>query len=333
MKICELGEFGLIDFIKRFCQFDSRNVIKGIGDDCAVIQSSANNVILITTDTLVEDVHFFKDKIHPGNLGQKAMSVNISDIAAMGGTPENAFVSLSIPSDLDVDYIQSLYEGFKSAADNYNIGIIGGDTTLSPDKIVISITLIGSMPEDEVLYRSGAQTGDKIFITGSLGSSSAGLDIIKNEIDQDKWAKLTMSHLYPVPGIPAGRLIASSKLANSMIDISDGLIADLNHLCTESHLGAEIDFNKIPLDDEIRQFCSEAGKNIEEYVLYGGEDYVLLGSVPLSNESELAEILQIHGLDYAIIGQMTEETGIYLSYSGNDKRKVDPRGYDHFKND
>jgi thiamine-monophosphate kinase len=177
MKLSQIGEFGFIDRIKAGCLIREKNVIKAIGDDCCVFRTSGDLVTLLTTDMLVENIHFIRNAMPPFSLGRKALAVNISDIAAMGGTPREAVISIAIPNSVDVEYLDALYDGMKSMAREFDVNLLGGDTTSSPEHLVINIALVGEEAEDEILYRSGAKPGDVIFLTGDVGSSAAGLDI------------------------------------------------------------------------------------------------------------------------------------------------------------
>ncbi|MEE8417582.1 MAG: thiamine-phosphate kinase, partial [candidate division Zixibacteria bacterium] len=204
MKINELGEFGFINRIKEGCLVRSEGIIKAIGDDCAVLKSTDGSAILLTTDMLVENVHFRCDRTTPFLLGRKSLAVNISDIAAMGGNPKEALVAIAIPKQSEIEFLDGLYDGIKSIAAEYNINLLGGDTVSSPKNLVISITLMGEAPEDEVLYRSGAAVGDIIFLTGTVGSSAAGLDIAGEKRRFDKKDLLLAAHFDPVPHVKAG---------------------------------------------------------------------------------------------------------------------------------
>jgi len=233
MKLSDLGEFGLIRKIKSIIGLPGDGVIKGIGDDCAVVEKSAGNVTLLTTDILVEKIHFKKEFTSPQNLGRKALAINISDIAAMGGSPLFALISLAAPESTEADYISKLISGVDSMADGFGVSVIGGDTSLSPDRLIINIFVIGKALKDRVLYRSGAKPEQIIFVTGEIGSSAAGLDILKRGIETEKYGWLINAHVSPYPHIKEGNMIASSGLATSLIDISDGVISDLRHICEE----------------------------------------------------------------------------------------------------
>ena len=211
MKFNEIGEFGFIESIRKQCRTSPKNVIKGIGDDCAVFRANPNRVFLFTTDMLVEGVHFLMDKITPYQLGWKAVAVNLSDIAAMGGIPLHALISIGIPVTTEVELIKDLYRGMNDICSHYNVNVLGGDTVASKDKLIINVCLLGDGKEHSVLYRHGASPGDTIYLTGYVGDSSIGLKILKNEIlaTGDSRKQFIKAHNEPWPLIETGRIIAN----------------------------------------------------------------------------------------------------------------------------
>ena len=331
MNLREIGEFGFIDRVKAGCLIREENVIKAIGDDCCVFRTSGNLVTLLTTDMLVENIHFLREAIPPYLLGRKALAVNISDIASMGGIPREAVISIAIPKSLDIEYLDAFYDGIKSMAREFDINLLGGDTTSSPEHLVINIALVGEEKEDEVLYRSGAKPGDVIFLTGIVGSSAAGLDILLNKRDIDSWEELFGAHHNPTPHIKAGRIIASLKVANSMIDISDGLASDLGHICIESKVGAVIKEEKIPTSVKFKEYRNKYSLDFEYLTLHVGEDYVLLGTVPRENSDKLEKALKAEDCDYFPIGRIIDGTGIQLKMGDGSIKPINPHGYDHFR--
>ncbi len=331
MKLKEIGEFGFIDRIKNGCFIREKNVIKAIGDDCCVFRTSSNLVTLLTTDMLVENIHFLREPMSTFKLGRKSLAVNISDIAAMGGTPREAVISIAIPDSINVEYLDSLYNGMKAIAGEFDVNLLGGDTTASPQHLVINISLVGEIAEDEILYRSGAKAGDKIFLTGTIGSSAAGLDLILSNREFEKGEELIEAHFNPLPHIKAGRQIAISKLANSMIDVSDGVASDLGHICIESNLGAVIDESQLPVTELFKNYCKEFNLDFEKLSLHVGEDYVLLGTVPAENSAKLSAILNANGCQLYIIGEMINGSGIKIKGFDGNLRPIKASGYDHFK--
>ncbi len=333
MKFDEIGEFGFIESIKKECITTLKDVIKGIGDDCAVFGPSSGRVLLFTTDMLVEDIHFLKSKMSPYQLGWKSIAVNLSDIAAMGGRPLILLISLAIPAEMDVEIIQDLYKGMKDICEHHKVNIVGGDTVASPDKLVINVSLIGDAKENEVLYRSGARPGDSIYLTGNVGDSFAGLKILKKEISSPKSiaSYFIKIHNEPKPLIETGMTIAASGFANAMIDVSDGLLPDLGHICKESGVGALLFRSKIPLSSELKLLASRVKFNPLDLALSGGEDYILLLTVPEANIKCFEMVCKDKGLlPLYLIGEIKEEKGIRMVNDDGSIEEISMRGFNHF---
>ncbi len=239
----EIGEFEFIDKISPGCLRRPDRVIKAIGDDAAAFKSPPpDQVMLLTTDLLIEQVHFVKEATSGFDLGYKALAVNLSDIAAMGGTALEAFISIGIPATCAVDFIEDFYRGLKFLAAEFNVNILGGDTTGSKTDIIINIAVVGSVAPDELLGRDCAQTGDLIFSTGFLGDSRAGLHLLLNPYETacDAWAELEQAHRRPRPHLSEGRFLATQPSVHAAIDVSDGLSSDLSHLLKASGKGARL---------------------------------------------------------------------------------------------
>ncbi|UCF71888.1 MAG: thiamine-phosphate kinase [Deltaproteobacteria bacterium] len=333
MKFSEIGEFGFIESIKKECVTSLKGVIKGIGDDCAVFGPYSGRLLLFTTDMLVEDIHFVRDTITPYQLGWKAIAVNLSDIAAMGGKPLFILISLAIPVEMDVELIQDFYKGMKDICRHYKVDIVGGDTVASPDTLTINVSLIGEVKENEILYRSGARPGDKIFLTGAVGDSSAGLKILKNEISPPDsiGGHFIKAHNEPKPLIETGRIIATSRLASAMIDLSDGLLSDLGHICKESGVGAILFRSKIPLSSQLKSLASIANFNPLDLALSGGEDYVLLLTVPEAKIQDLDLLSKDkRPSPLYLIGEIREQGGIRMVNDDGSVEEIGPRGFNHF---
>jgi len=333
LKFSEIGEFGFIESIKKECITSLKGVIKGIGDDCAVFGPYSGRVLLFTTDMLVEDIHFLMDKITPYQLGWKAIAVNLSDIAAMGGRPLFILLSLGIPVEMNVALIQDIYKGMKDICEHYRVNILGGDTVASPDKLIINISLIGDAIEKEVIYRSGARPGDKIYLTGNVGDSAAGLKILKNEISPPNsiGSHFIKVHNEPKPLIETGRIIATSGLASAMIDLSDGLLSDLGHICKESGVGAMLFRSKIPLSSELKILASLANFNPLDLALSGGEDYLLLITVPEEKIQDLELLFKDkRPSPLYLIGEIREKEGIGMVNDDGSIEEISIRGFNHF---
>lgn len=331
--LTDIGEFGFIESIKDDCHFSLKDLVKGIGDDCAAIGPYDNRYLLLTTDLLIEDIHFIMDQTNPFDLGKKSMYVNVSDIAAMGGSPLHSLVSIAVPQSIPLEVLQDIYQGMKEVCRKYRFNILGGDTSASRDRLMINVAIIGEVPQKEILYRSGAKTGDRIYVTGPLGDSTAGLKILKGEIKAPGGAKdfFLEAHHLPQPEIDTGRRIARSGLAHAMIDISDGLIADLGHICEASKLGARIYKESIPLSEELKNLCAAGGLEAYELALYGGEDYKLLFTVPAEKSSRLEESFsdERNGNLYPI-GEIIAGNEIRMVFEETREKILTIKGYNHF---
>jgi thiamine-monophosphate kinase len=331
VNLKDIGEFGFIERIRKGCLIRDKNVIKGIGDDCCVFKISGDLAVLLTTDMLVENVHFLLGTISPYELGRKSLAVNISDIAAMGGDPREAVISIAIPDNVDLEFLDGVYEGMKSMAKEFDINLLGGDTTFSPQHLVINIALVGKATEDEILYRSGARVDDVIFLTGAVGSSAAGLDIIMTGCSFNEQEELLKAHHDPSPHVKEGRIIASMGIVNSLIDVSDGVAADLGHICAESGLGASIEEMSIPTTTNFQAYCKQKNQDSIQLSLHVGEDYVLLGTVPPRAAGQLGEALMSEGCEFYPIGRMVLEPGLRLQRSDGSIEPIEVLGWDHFR--
>jgi thiamine-monophosphate kinase len=331
VKLKDIGEFGFIERIKGGCLIRNENVIIGIGDDSCVFKTSAEVASLLTTDMLVEQIHFLLEAIPPYQLGRKSLAVNMSDIAAMGGTPKEAVLSVAIPDTVDLEYLDALYDGMKAMAKEFEVNLLGGDTTSSPGPLIINIALVGEAQKEEVLYRSTAKVGDVVFLTGPVGSAAAGLDIILKGRGADEWEELIEAHHNPYPQIKTGRIIASMKVANSLIDVSDGVAADLGHICTESKLGAIIEEEMIPTTAQFRAYCAKFQENSRHLSLHVGEDYVLLGTVPEESATRLQKALESNGCQFHPVGKTVAESGLRLEGSDGSVEVIGAIGWDHFR--
>lgn len=331
MKIKELGEFRFIDRIKLDCLVRPEGVIKAIDDDSCVFKIPENKVNLLTTDMLVENIHFLRDAIAPFTLGRKSIAVNISDIAAMGGVPGEAVISLAIPETVEVEYLDKFYGGMRSMCGEFQVNILGGDTTSSPQHLVINVALTGWAAQDEVLYRSGARPGDIIFLTGNIGSSAAGLDIVLSNREFAGKQELLAAHFDPRPQVKEGRIIAGLKAAHSLIDVSDGVASDLGHICRQSGVGAVLEKDSIPVSETFKKYCAEFRVDSEKLSLHVGEDYVLLGTHPEKSAGTLKAALESNGCKYFPIGRIIDGSGITLKLPDGSVRAIPDRGYDHFR--
>ena len=331
MQLKKVGEFPLIDIILKQTNTSHPSVIKGIGDDAAVIAENSDRCLLITTDILREDIHFKKTFTTPYLLGKKCLSVNLSDIAAMGGTPFYYFVSISVPPEISLNFIKELYRGMHQRAKEFNTVLLGGDTVSSLKDIVISITLIGKAKKKSVIYRNSAKKGDLVYVTGYPGESALGLLMLKKDKESFKRRSAVNKHLDPCPRIEIGKTLAEKNLANSMLDISDGLLADLGHITCQSKKGARIYLSQIPLSNTYKKECLKFSKDIYNPALFGGEDYELLFTSAARNKTKIKNLSKKLGIPITCIGEITEAPKeIIVLDSSNKKMKIKNSGYRHF---
>ena len=334
MKLKDIGEFGFIERISRGCLIQPDGIIKAIGDDAAVYRPESKKLALVTTDLLVERVHFLRDATSGYNLGYKALAVNLSDIAAMGGTAKNAYVSIAIPDDCALDYLEDIYLGMKSLAVQFNVNILGGDTTRSKRDLIINIAVTGSAPEKEVLFRDTAQVGDIILTDGFLGDSRAGLHLLLNQIKADKpyLEALLNAHLLPGPSLLEGRFLASRTGVHAAIDVSDGLSSDLGHILKSSKVGARLFADKIPLSPALVQFCQYLKLDPLEFALAGGEDYTLLVAIdPAEVDRIVSEFNDTFHRPLYQMGHITDTDQLELVETDGHMRTLVPTGWNHFK--
>ncbi|MEN8136136.1 MAG: thiamine-phosphate kinase [Thermodesulfobacteriota bacterium] len=327
-----LSEKGIIERIRQQSTSGSAELLLGIGDDCAVIKRGGGLVELVTTDTLVEKVHF--DSVwHPSELlGRKAAAVNLSDVAAMGGRPRYCLLSLALPVGFAESWLDQFMAGFLAVLSEHGVLLIGGDTVKSEGGYLISVTVMGEAPEAEILLRSAARPGDLIMVSGPLGNAAAGLEICRRGLggENDGWQELIAAHLDPTPETVLGRVLAASGLVNGMMDLSDGLATDLAHLCCESGVAAEIDGGLLPLSDNLRDAAESLGCDHMSWALSGGEDYRLLFTVPSVHSEKLREDVRRElGRDLVSVGRIVAGKGVVL-IDGAKRLDISYHGYDHF---
>lgn len=330
MDLKKTGEFGLLDKLRSKIRRHSKNIKIGAGDDCAVVESSGCDM-LYTTDILIENVHFDLKYFSPKRLGEKAITINLSDIAAMGGTPLYILISLGIPASTSVEFIEKLYQGFASMAKKYKCSIIGGDISKSIKGLIVSINIIGEIKKNTFVRRSGAKIKEKIFITGDIGDSAAGLERLRRTTNMKN--KMIEKHLSPKPRLKEGQILAQEIGVSAMIDLSDGLASDLRRICEESKCGARIYLNKIPLSVNLRRMGKSKNKNILNYALFGGEDYELLFTIEDKRIERLQKRWQNMKIPITYIGEILDKKNeITLVYPDGKEKPLSKKGYDHFKN-
>lgn len=323
-------EFDFINKIKPK-QTNQSSLVKGIGDDAAVFKSNYMFDELICMDTMVEGVHFTKQTMTPYMVGFKALAVNISDIAAMGGIPTYYLVSIAIPKDWTEEALKEIYAGMSEIANKYSMDLIGGDTVSSKQGLVVTVTVCGKIEQGKSLFRSNAIPGDVVFVVGQLGASAAGLELLLNNGIDHNYSEnekmLLNAHQKPEPQVEAGRILATSGENVSLNDISDGLASEANEIAEASKVDLHIESEKIPRSIYIKNYQQEDQKR---WCLFGGEDYLLIGTMSKSSFQKLNQTFDQKGIPISIIGEVTGGSGtVYLS--NNNKKEILPKkGFNHF---
>ncbi len=302
-----------------------KDVVLGVGDDAALTRVPTDKLLVVATDTMVENTHFFPDA-SPRSIGHKCLAVNLSDFAAMGAEPAWASIALTLPS-ADEAWVKEFTDGLFEIADYYHVQIVGGDTTQGP--LSVSVSLKGFISEEKVLLRSGAKVGDWIYVTGSLGDSALAVDSKLKGLELQEPHKSSIEEKF---NFPAARLAAGQMLrhaATSAIDVSDGIVQDLQHILNASNVGAEIDVDKLPISVAVESSCDRL--QAERYALTGGEDYELLFTVPEEKKGYLEQNATAMGVNFTCIGQIKNgENKLVLVKEGEVYSFDDAPGYQHF---
>jgi len=337
MKVKNIGEFELIKRISKLLPPLGHDVVVGVGDDVAVVELDENYYALLTCDVQIQRVHFDLNFITPYQLGKRAVAVNISDIAAKGGIPLHFLVSLALPSHTEVKWIEELYRGIAEEAAKYNVDVIGGNLSSIGGPLVVDLFLLGKVKKEHLLLRSGAEPGDSVFVTGSLGDAAAGLKILLNKelskkIPECEKDFLVAKYLSPTPRLEIGQLIAASKKASAMIDLSDGLSSDISRICEESDVGVRIWVDKIPISEEMKKVARLIGVQDWVLALKGGEDYELCFVCSREKSCDLLKKIAQKGISVTEIGEIVhKKRGKVLVL--NEKEIPLEDGWEHFKNE
>jgi thiamine-monophosphate kinase len=326
VNVKELGEFGLIARIAGRVR-PGIGVETGIGDDAAVTKPSAGSLTLTTTDMLVEGVHFDLSLSDPLTLGRKSLSVNLSDIAAMGGEPRHYLLSMAIPSTISVEFLDDFIRGMLGRADEFGVSLIGGDTCSSKSGLIISVTVMGEQLPGEIIRRSGAVQGDMVFVTGTVGDSALGLEMLKRG---ERGGPATEKHLDPPPRVTEGIALAKARIPTAMIDVSDGLLADLGHILECSEAGARLELDKIPFSSFFLEKCGPPSDESISLALAGGEDYELLFTAPAYRKVEVFDMFERLGTPVTAIGEITADRRLSIVKSDGAEYTVLKRGFNHF---
>jgi thiamine-monophosphate kinase len=335
-----LDEFGLIRAWtegRQSEQFLARaGVTLGIGDDAAVVTHSAGQEWLLAMDTMVEEVHFRNETMSASDVGYKALAANVSDIAAMGGTPKFALVSVCVPPSWDASRMERLYDGLYACAERYGVAIIGGDTTSAPKHLVVSVTVVGTVEAGRAIRRNGALPGHFVFLTGPTGLAAGGLHgMLKNaepsSVPISIPSRLIQAHQHPIPSVRAGRLLSEEGWGASLNDVSDGVASEAWEIAEASGMRLRLKEAQLPLSGDLVAYSRDHGIDPLEFVLYGGEDYVLLGTADRQCELAMRERFRSEGIPLFIIGEVEEGVpGVVLETSTGATKPVGKRGYNHF---
>ncbi|WP_305042732.1 thiamine-phosphate kinase [Geoalkalibacter sp.] len=326
MKLAEIGEFGFIARVRQRAE-SCADLVLGIGDDCAASRPAPGELLLTSTDLLIEDVHFRRAWSDPRTLGRKSVSVNVSDVAAMGGKPASLYLGLGIPGGVAVEDLDAFADGVLEACAEYGAVLAGGDTCRSPGPWFISVTVQGRVPEGELLTRQGARPGDLLWVSGRLGDSALAL---RELLAGGRPAPaLAARHLDPSARVALGRALAVQGLATAMIDVSDGLLADLGHILDSSVVGARVERDALPLSSLFRDALT-AEPALLDLALAGGEDYELLFTSPPQCAAAVAA-LAADGVPVTQIGRiLPQEDGLLLVDALGRPCPLPRRGFDHF---
>ncbi|HEX8846650.1 MAG TPA: thiamine-phosphate kinase [Pyrinomonadaceae bacterium] len=314
----------------------------GIGDDAAVIRQQSGRDTIITTDLLVEGIDFRLDTTTPRLLGYKALAVSLSDIAAMGARPRHALLSIGVSERIwNSEFVDELYEGFFALADTYQVALVGGDVSRTPERIIIDSIVLGETAHARAVPRNGARPGEHLFVTGALGSAAAGLRLLEQgaHLSDSRpgstygraTEQLLLRQLRPEPRVPWGALLGEERVATAMIDISDGLSSDLAHLCRESGVGALLYASRIPIDPAVVSVCGRRALDPLLLALHGGEDFELLFTVRPRDLARLPRALG--GIPLTYIGDVTDDAGRIRISEGQRVWTLEPGGFEHFESD
>ena len=331
--IGDLGEFGLIERIAAVAGAPAPGTVLGIGDDTAVLDTGGPHLLLATVDIQVEDRHFSRATATPEQIGARAAAVNLSDIAAMGGWPSWALVSLGLPKDLDVAWVEGLYRGLNEQLGRFGAAVVGGNLS-SADQIVIDLTLLGEVARDRLVRRDGAQPGDVILVTGDLGASGAGLAALTAGLDStDAYvAAVVARHRLPTPRLFAAQALAATGFVTAMIDLSDGLAGDLPHITDRSGVGAIVDAGALPVAPAARSIAGRLGLDPLALALSGGEDFeLLLTARPQSIEQLQRAAHDSEQLALTPVGEIVAASAGLSLRTGNILTPWARGGWDHFR--
>jgi thiamine-monophosphate kinase len=311
----------------------ARGVVIGVGDDTAVIRPRSGEDLLMTTDALIEGRHFLREWFSGQELGWRLAAVNLSDIAAMGGTPLYGLLSLGIPDDVGMDFVKDLERGVRNHLAEYGASIVGGNISGIDGSLVCDLTLIGAVPTGKAWRRRCKPGKDAIVVAGSFGEARAGLHMVGLEKPKRPFQRLVRAYKRPQPLVQVAELLRGEKGVHGVIDVSDGLSTDLIHICRASNAGCEVDLGQVPLSKTLQEFCIEHGKVALQLALHGGEDYALIVSVDAKRADTVARTIRDKtGVPAVRIGRFTKTKGVYTLVGGRGRRMpLQPKGWDHLE--
>ena len=331
----DVSEDQLIEAISRLLSGREPGVVVGIGDDAAVVEPGSGSLVL-TTDLLAEGVHFERGSISARDLGAKAITVNVSDVAAMAASPRYAMVALAAPADVEAAWVMELFGGMRDACAEYGLALVGGDTNRA-ELLVLSAAVVGEVAPGRALLRSGARASDRIVVTGELGAAAGGLALARAEPDVTSvalsapWGRALVEGLErPVARVGEAQILSRSG-ATAMMDLSDGLAKDLSRLCQASGVGARVAVDAVPVSPALADGSSALGVDALSLALSGGEDYELLATMPAGSVEEAAtRLLADFGVRLSDVGEITEEPGLVSVDARGRTSELAPAGWDHF---
>ncbi|MFZ4453418.1 thiamine-phosphate kinase [Salibacterium aidingense] len=313
-------------------RYTQPGIIEGIGDDAAVYSAKEGFHEILCVDTMVEGIHFKKETMSPADIGHKALAVNISDVAAMGGLPVFYMVSIAVPPSWTDDELEDLYHGMTALGENYEMDMIGGDTISSPHDFMVSVTVYGRVEKGRHLVRRNARPGDIVFLTNPTGRSGAGLELLleHGRHKEYTWPEVTLItyHQRPVPRVAEGRIIAETTTAASLNDISDGLASEANEIAEASDVEIELFKQDIPVAEELQRFSE---KQFWNWILYGGEDFELIGTVPEKDWPVLQKRMHHEGKPLISIGRVKQGSALVMLTDGRQQTVLPKQGYNHFR--
>jgi thiamine-monophosphate kinase len=330
-RISDIGEFGLIERIRARKSIQDEDLVVGIGDDCAVVRRGPVLEVL-TTDCLVGGTHFEEGWLSMTDIGWKAIAVNVSDVAAIGGLPRHALVTLFLPDDFSARQVDDLYSGMEECGDLMGVSVVGGDIVRTVGPFAISVTMSGVCERDQLVLRSGARQDDIVVVSGSLGLASVGMRLLHEgwSTGDGSAEECVKRFRRPIPRLNEARTIVQTLLPSSMIDVSDGLLSDLWHVMDASGVGAVLDADSIPVGDCVKDYFGGDREEALSQAMAGGEDYELLFTISSRHEEQVAEVGHGLGIDLTPIGKITVKgTGVKLAGERGEK-DLGRAGFDHF---